>query len=299
MSIVITHEVRLSADTLAAVSELTLAIRAAGMNHRMAVTELAKALASIAPQEFARATLAAATERPGPHQQTDDDRRAFSAAGVVSAGDTATPTPEAPPVVTAAVPPAVTRFEPEAPAPAAEPAAGSVAGGHTWKPSWSTPERDAKLAELYPADADKNTIMMALSALPGPPVGEWSSVRNYASQVLKVHRTGANRLRAARPAVPPSQPGTKRPAIASMNDIPSVAARELAEADRERAAGVPMDLDAALEWGRRQKIVFSGDANKDFKAVNETRIANGLPPYRLVMPRGRPEPLPAEHLGGR
>lgn len=61
---------------------------------------------------------------------------------------------------------------------------------------------------------------------------------------------------------------------------------------------VPMDLDTALEWGRRNGLKPSGNLAKDFAEVNAIREYHSLPLYRLVPPRGRPEKLPAVHVGG-
>lgn len=171
---------------------------------------------------------------------------------------------------------------------------------------WNTEERKRLLREMYPADRPKDVIMPALAALPGPPLPRWEKVQAYANIVLKVRRADPEGLRAhvAQSRVvtmAPLPPYTPAPAASrrtrSMNDTPSVAAREIAAAEAEERAGVPMDLDTALEWGVRNKVKLTGNPTKDFAAVNQFRRDNGLPAYRLVMPRGRPEPLPGVHVG--
>jgi hypothetical protein len=75
----------------------------------------------------------------------------------------------------------------------------------------------------------------------------------------------------------------------------SVATRMEAD-DRAAHEDCPITLDDALEWGRRYGLKETDDLTADFRAVNEIRHANHLPPYRLIAPRGPLGKLPRADL---
>jgi hypothetical protein len=183
-----------------------------------------------------------------------------------------------------------------------------------------TPERDALLDAEWPAGVSIKGIATRFNALPGAKLTD-SSIAAYATArglrrpkwfVVKdvpdtLEEALAWKARMEKPVEP-------APAKAYANRVSAPAVRRdghwvpadqaLSTSERQIrdeaavAGDAPMDLDGALEWGRRNGAVMVGDANLDWASVQSRRAALDLPRYRLVVPIGPVRPLPGERVGG-
>lgn len=195
-----------------------------------------------------------------------------------------------------------------------------------------TPDRAALIRAEYPAGVAAHAIFARVIALPGPTVPHQDRIAMWANtnHLRRPHwfdpRTAPETLEEARrvypptpaavvtppsqairlPAIPraPSKPHALPPAPVAMPAAArsiltteatlSVADRMMRE-DAVSEADAPIDLDAALEWGRRNRVKMTGDLTSDFHAVNRVRVElHRLPAYRLIVPLGKPEPLPRD-----
>lgn len=89
-----------------------------------------------------------------------------------------------------------------------------------------------------------------------------------------------------------------RLAIKDQHGAPSVAASMQRHMDADLGA-VPMDLEGAFAWGKANHLPLAGNARDDWHLVNRQRVRFQLPPFKLIIPVGRPEPLVSPHVGGR
>lgn len=153
--IVITHEIRLSADTLLVLHELADRVIAAMREYQGAGSK-------------------------GGHVP-EPGHRDIGEAAMSPQADVAGM------AVAAAVPPAVTGLDAEVSAPAAEPAVGSVAGIEVWH----TAARKSVLSRLFVTNLAPGDIIKALDDIEGPPLPKWETIYGYAYTVLKLRRPKA------------------------------------------------------------------------------------------------------------
>jgi len=192
-----------------------------------------------------------------------------------------------------------------------------VSAGRVRESVW-TEARNAVVRRDWPRGIAASAILRTVNELSGPKILNIKLLGVHVAGKLKVHRPGRKPQRRtapskissppAAPAVPPPRqvaapppqpkPPRRSPAspLESRDGLPSVAQRQLLEAEADNATAPSTWLDA-MTWAHRNKVPLGGTEAADLRATNQARRAAGLPPYRIVERRGPPERLPAPTLG--
>lgn len=164
--------------------------------------------------------------------------------------------------------------------------------------SWSA-ERRALGKKLRSVATPWDEMRARLNALPGRPISSTHAVKVACARFHWL-APPAVILSGARAAPPPALAvHAVPPEFASRDGHFSVSAAQLAEAAAIEASA-PIDLDAAISWGRQNGITRAdGESDAALVArINKHRAEYELPLYTIVPPRGPAEALPDPRIGG-
>lgn len=173
----------------------------------------------------------------------------------------------------------------------AQEAAGLPAAGTAAKPATDavatasrhlTVDQQAILLRDWDTPRPVPEILAEVIALPG-----WRGTERelrYHAALLFLHR-------------PPGKGAPRLPA--TRDGSPSVAEQQLREEDQHLGVA-EVDLNTAKTWGRRNGVPPKAGLRVSvwLARLNQCRADLGLPPFRIIAPRGPVEPLPAVNLGG-